>query len=147
MLLNTLVFLHVLSAMVAVGINVSYFFWLRRSVLVQDSRVYTLETIRMLELRIATPAYVLLGLTGIWLVIESGREWSTPWIELSILLLVVILGVSGIHSRIIRRRIEIAGDEAAYQSDHRKSRILMAAMTLSILAALYLMVFEPTLWG
>ena len=55
--------LHILAALVAVGATVSYFFWLRRAVLVPESRTFTLETIRLLEQRMVnacvhhSPAY------------------------------------------------------------------------------------------
>ena len=47
--------LHILSALVAVGATVSYFFWMRRAVLVPESRKFTLETLRALELRMVSP--------------------------------------------------------------------------------------------
>ncbi len=148
MLREILLFFHVLGAIGAVGINVSYFFWLRRAALVPESRGYTLETVRMLELRLAIPAYVIALLTGLWLVVESGREWSTPWIELSILLWIVVMGIGGFHSRLLKRQIAIGdSDSDAYAAGHRRSRILMIALTLSALAMLCLMVFKPTLWG
>ena len=61
-----------------VGATVSYFFWMRRAVMVPESRKFTLETLRLLELRMVSPAYVILFLTGLGLIDRARWGWSTP---------------------------------------------------------------------
>ena len=143
--------LHILSALVAVGATVSYFFWLRQAVLVPESRAYTLETIRLLERRMVTPAYVIVLLTGLGLIDRASWAWSTPWLELSILLLIVLMGLVGVHARVIKRQIALATDgsdnSAEYGSAHSRGRILMVIKVVVIIALVYLMVFKPPLWG
>ena len=143
--------LHILSALVAVGATVSYFFWLRQAVLVPESRAYTLETIRLLERRMVTPAYVIVLLTGLGLIDRASWAWSTPWLELSILLLIVLLGLVGVHARVIKRQIALATDvsdnSAEYDAAHSRGRILLLAKVVVIVALVYLMVFKPPLWG
>ena len=99
---------HILAALVAVGATVSYFFWLRRAVLVPESRSFTLETIRLLERRMVTPAYVIVLLTGLGLIDRASWGWSTPWLELSILLFIVLMGLVGVHARVIKGQIALA---------------------------------------
>ncbi len=143
--------LHILSALVAVGATVSYFFWMRRAVLVPESRKFTLETLRTLELRMVSPAYVILFLTGLGLIDRASWGWSTPWLELSILLFIVLMGLVGFHTRHIRRQIALTEDESAgseeYDAAHSRGRILMLAKVVVIIALVYLMVFKPPLWG
>ncbi len=142
---------HILASLVAVGATVSYFFWLRRAVLVPESRSFTLETIRLLEQRLVTPAYIIVLLTGLGLIDRASWGWSTPWLEMSILLFVVLMGLVGVHARVIKRQIALseegAGDSADYDRSHARGRMLMAAKVVVVIALVYLMVFKPPLWG
>ncbi len=143
--------LHILTALVAVGATISYFFWLRRAVLAPESRAYTLESIRMLEQRMVTPSYVIVLLTGLGLIDRASWGWSTPWLELSILLFIVLMGLVGVHARVIKRQIALAMEESAgsaeYDSAHSRGRMLMVAKVIVVVALVYLMVFKPPLWG
>ena len=145
--------LHILTALVAVGATISYFFWLRRAVLAPESRAYTLETIRMLEQRLVTPSYVIVLLTGLGLIDRASWGWSTPWLELSILLFIALMGLVGFHARVIKRQIALASEGSAgsdsveYDAAHSRGRMLMVAKVVVIVALVYLMVFKPPLWG
>ncbi|MCE2458456.1 MAG: DUF2269 family protein [Dehalococcoidia bacterium] len=143
--------IHILSALVAVGATVSYFFWLRRAVLAPESRSFTLDTIRMMERRMVMPAYVLVLLTGLGLIDRAGWAWSTPWLELSLLFFIVLLGLVGFHARVIKGQIALvadgSADSAEYDRAHARGRILLALKVVVIIAMVYLMVFKPALWG
>ena len=148
---QVLLSLHILAALIAVGATVSYFFWLRRAVLVPESRSFTLETIRLLERRMVVPAYVIVLLTGLGLIDRAGWAWSTPWLELSILFFLVLLGLVGFHARVIKGQIALVADGSADSSDydraHARGRILLALKVVVVIALVYLMVFKPALWG
>ena len=148
---QVLLSLHILAALIAVGATVSYFFWLRRAVLVPESRSFTLETIRLLERRMVVPAYVIVLLTGLGLIDRASWGWSTPWLELSILFFVVLMGLVGVHARVIKGQIALAADGSADSSDydraHARGRILLALKIVVVIALVYLMVFKPALWG
>ena len=148
---QVLLSLHILTALVAVGATVSYFFWLRRAVLAPESRSFTLETIRLLERRMVVPAYVIVLLTGLGLIDRAGWAWSTPWLELSILFFLVLLGLVGFHARVIKGQIALVADGSAdsddYDRAHARGRILLALKVVVIIAMVYLMVFKPALWG
>ena len=152
-IVQILLTIHILTALVAVGSTVSYFFWLRRAVLVPESRAYTLETIRMLEQRMVTPSYVIVLLTGLGLIDRASWGWSTPWLELSILLFIALMGLVGFHARVIKRQIALASEGSAdsdsveYDAAHSRGRMLMVAKVVVIVALVYLMVFKPPLWG
>ena len=148
---QVLLSIHVLAALVAVGATISYFFWLRRAVLVPESRSFTLETIRLLERRMVIPAYVIVLLTGLGLIDRAGWAWSTPWIELALMFLVVLMGLSGLYARTIKGQIALAagGSEGSpdYERLHARARILLALKVVLIVVTVYLMVFKPALWG
>ena len=148
---QVLLSLHILTALVAVGATVSYFFWLRRAVLAPESRSFTLETIRLLERRMVVPAYVIVLLTGLGLIDRAGWAWSTPWLELSILFFLVLLGLVGFHARVIKGQIVLVADGSAdsadYERAHARGRILLALKVVVVIALVYLMVFKPALWG
>ena len=151
MLLQILAFIHTLATVAAVGANVTYFVWLRRALDNPDARLFTLQTIRLLERRYVLPAYILVGLTGLGLVDRSGREWSTPWIEVSILLFVVLMAVGGFYARLFRQQIALAeageSGQGEYAAINRKNNILAVALTVVVVFLIYLMAFQPTLWG
>ena len=143
--------LHILASLVAVGATVSYLFWLRRAVLAPESRSFTLETIRLLERFMVVPAYVIVLLSGLGLIDRAGWAWSTPWLELSILLFVVLMGLVGVQARVIKGQIALAADgssdSADYDRAHARGRLLLGLKVVVIIALVYLMVFKPGLWG
>jgi len=62
---------HVLASIKAVGANLTYFFWLtmvRRS---SEHSAYVLKGIRSLDARVANPAYIVLPVTGILMVLDA----------------------------------------------------------------------------
>ena len=98
-----------------------------------------------------SPAYVILFLTGLGLIDRARWGWSTPWLELSILLFIVLMGLVGFHTRLIRRQIALAQDESSdpdeHAAAHNRGRILMLAKVVVIVVLVYLMVYKPPLWG
>ena len=82
-------FLHVLLAIVAVGSNLSYGVWLAGS----DDDAHVLRGIKRLHDRVAIPANVLLGVTGIVLVVRGPWDVTTPWVAVSSVL--YLMGLAG----------------------------------------------------
>lgn len=146
---TTLLFLHILSAIVAVGVNASYFFWLRRAVVVPETRTYTLTTIRLLETRIAIPAYVIALATGVALALIYGPSFGTAWVDTAVVIWIVIMAIGGFHARVVKRQLAAAdsGDSDAYESGHARGRVLMALIMLCAMGMLFLMVAKPALWS
>ena len=65
----TLKWIHVLAAVVALGTNLTYSIWLTQIHKSPDSLLFTLRTIKILDGRIANPAYLIL------LACSAGWEW------------------------------------------------------------------------
>lgn len=77
---------HVLSAIVAVGANVTYPFWLRLAGRDRDRLVWTTNGIRRLDRTFANPAYVVLLVTGVLMVLGGIYSFETGWIAAAIVL-------------------------------------------------------------
>ena len=148
---QVLVIIHILSTITAVGANMTYFVWLRRALNNPEARLYTLETIRMMERRFVLPSYIVVGISGLGLVDRSGRDWDTPWIVLSIALFLAVMAVGGLYARVFRGQIALAAggdpDPEDYRGINQRSNVLAAALTAVVAFLIYLMVFQPGLWG
>ena len=141
--------LHVLAAIVAVGTNVTYAFWLARAGRDQKRLVFAIDTIRWLDRSVANPAYVLLALTGVGLVATTGSPYSftTGWIALSIVLYigVAILGFAAFAPSIRRQLVEAERDPRsdAYAAAAVRSNAFGLLTTAVVLIIVTLMVTKP----
>jgi uncharacterized membrane protein len=143
---------HVLSAIVAVGTNVTYFVWLAamkgRS---QPERSFALKTIKALDSRLANPAYGILPLTGVIMILVSdGLELTTFWILFAIGLYILVGVIAGVFfAPSLRRQTELVATEAAasgaYDAAARRTRTTGLLTMLPVAGILYLMVMKPTL--
>jgi uncharacterized membrane protein len=140
---------HVLSAIVAVGTNVTYFIWLARAKQEPGHELSVLRGIRALDARLANPAYVVLPLTGVGMVLTSDLEFSTFWIALAIGLYVLMGVLAGVFfGPSLRRQVEIAQGEGArsqgYAAAARRTVLAGGITMVPIAAIVYLMVMKPT---
>ncbi len=151
MLNDLLLAVHILSAIAAAGATVTYFFWQSRSPGDPDTLISTLHTIRTMELRYVTPAYILVGLTGVVLTLTIYQEFNIPWAELALVVWIVLLGLVGLHSRTIRRQIAAiqdgGEDSPEFQSARSRGNLLRYLQLVAVVVLVYLMVFKPPLWG
>ena len=141
--------LHVLAAIVAVGANVTYAFWLARAGRDQKKLVFAIDTIRWLDRSIANPGYIALAITGVLLVLTSGGTYSftTGWIALSIVLYigVAILGFAAFSPSIRRQLVEAEKDPRsdAYFAAANRSNGFGLLTTAIVLIIVTLMVTKP----
>lgn len=141
---------HVLSAIVAVGTNVTYFVWLARArTRASPHDLYVLEGIKILDSRLANPGYVLLPLTGVGMVLVGDLSFSTLWIATAIVLYVFLGAFAGIlFAPALRRQTEalrVGGPGSAdYAAAARRTMVLGAITMVPIAGILYLMVMKPT---
>jgi hypothetical protein len=145
---QALVFIHVLSAIIAVGYNATYAVWLTRGGMDRKHLAFALRGIKFMDDYIANPAYFLLLLTGTTLVMLSGRLWNELWIELALGLWVVLLvlaygGYTPALARQIRVLDEVGPDDPAYRSADARQTALGVALTIVALVIIGLMVFRP----
>jgi uncharacterized membrane protein len=141
-------FIHVLLAIVAVGFNASYGIWLARAANApQATQSHVLRTIKFLDDRIANPAYGLLLLTGLWMIISAGipvRLWIALAIGLWLVLVVVGLGV---YTPTLRDQIRVLESEGPgseeYQRLASRGRTLGIVLGIIVVVIVFLMVAKP----
>ena len=151
MLYLTLKLLHVLLAIVALGANITYTFWIIRAKRNPDALSFTLRGVKLLDDRVANPAYGFLLITGIAMVLVSGLTFETPWIGISLLLFVITIFVAALgYTPTLRKQIELAEGPGAESPEYlamaRRGMILGIVLTVLVVAMTYFMVVKPQLW-
>jgi len=142
-------FLHVIFAIIAVGWNASYGFWLARAAReTQATQHFTLKTIKLMDDRVANPLYGLLALSGLFMVWNAGYALTTLWIALALALYVIaiVFAFTQItpNFRVALRALESEGaDSAAYKAAMAKGRTMGIAISVVVLAIVFLMVTKP----
>jgi uncharacterized membrane protein len=152
MLYLLLKWLHVLAVIVAVGANVTYGIWLAHASRNPEALPFTLRGIKLLDDRVANPAYGLVLVTGLLMVFVVRMPLTTPWLLMALILyaLVVLVGLAG-YTPTLRRQIQLL-DSAGFLSLHyqalaRRGTILGAVLACLVIVIVYLMVVKPELWG
>jgi uncharacterized membrane protein len=104
------------------------------------------QTLSFLGLRIFTPAVVVVLLSGVWLVLDHGGDFSQLWIVLALtaFALAFLIGVLYLSRSAIRlERVSRSGDLAASR-EALGSWLVGYSLVLAILVfALWDMVFKP----
>jgi uncharacterized membrane protein len=146
-LLVILKLIHVLAAITAVGANLTYTYWMRYAGQDRDRLVWTMNGIRRLDNFIATPAYVILLITGVLMVIGGVFSFQTGWIVVAIALyvIVVVVGIA-LYSPGLKRQIaeaEVDPTSPAYAAAARRTNLFGVVTTAIVLVIVALMVTKP----
>jgi uncharacterized membrane protein len=157
---KTLLFLHVMGAICALGPTLTYGLWVGWAEQADPgARAFVLRTISKIDGRLATPSYILQAFTGVGLIlVYDFALFDTPWLLVSVGLYVAltVVAITG-YAPTFRRQSELADriasapedpDAAASYADAAKrSRVYgQVAVALTIVVVL-LMVTKPSLWG
>jgi uncharacterized membrane protein len=141
-------FVHVLSAIIAIGFNASYGFWLGRAG--SDERVlsYALSTLRVVD-NVANAFYGLLLVTGLAMVFVGGLDLRIFWIGagLTLYVLAVIVGVVAYRPVLARQRAALASagpNSTEFQAASSRGRALGIATAVIVVIIVFLMVTKPT---
>ncbi len=152
MLFLLIKWIHVLSAIMAVGSNATYGIWVSRASREPQLLPFVLHSIKIIDDRMANPLYVLLLLTGLTMAFILPLPLSTPWI-MSALILYAIATLLGmvLFVPIFRRQIELLESEGfgapGYQAAAKQARVLGIIVGVDVLMIIFLMVVKPPLWG
>jgi uncharacterized membrane protein len=143
-------YIHILAAITAVGLNISYAIWLIRAQRDLAHTAFTLKGIKFLDDRIANPSYGVLLLTGLLMVVLLPIPITTLWILIALVLyaILVVLAISQ-YTPTLRKQIKLAeaGDttSAEFTGLARRSQVLGQALGVIVLVILAMMVFKPHL--
>ena len=142
-------FLHVLLAIVAVGTNATYGIWLARSATAPPATLaHVLRGIKTLDDRVANPAYVLLAVSGVAIVLAGDLRFTTFWIAAGIVLWVIARALGfGVYTPMLRsqiRALEMSGPESAdYRTAAANARFVGILTAVIVVAIVFLMVTKP----
>jgi len=140
--------LHILAAVIAVGSNITYFYWLSRIRRGGAASSDIITGIKAIDARVANPAYVVLPITGVVMVLDADLGFTTFWIAAAIILYIVMGVVAGIlFSPSLRRQVALAEagdtDSEAYSVAAKRTIVGGIATMVPIAVILYLMVLKP----
>jgi uncharacterized membrane protein len=150
MLYNTLKFLHIVLAIIAVGYVMTFGLILSRAERVdKDGRElkYALQAVRQMS-NIANVCFVVLVLIGAWMVQVGGFGWKPIWIHGSAALFLIAFGL-GIFALgpIGKRRLAILESRGPSDSEFiklsKRSAMLGGVAGLITLVIIWMMVAKP----
>ena len=141
-------FAHVFLAVVAIGANLTYALWLRIGERDPEHLAYTIRGIRAIDRRVANPAYALLLVTGLAMVLFTGVPLAQGWLAVALALYVAAALVGYfVFGPVVRRELaalERGGvsdpEYLRFRTQARRLGVLTTAVVLIILA---LMVTKP----
>jgi hypothetical protein len=146
-----LMYIQIVLLIVAAGANATYALWLQRGMANREALPFALEGVQSLDNQMARPAYVLLLITGIGLYLTA-EDSQSAWTLLAVILwlVVLVIGFAG-YSPTLRKQISLAGSAGADSSEYKsvawRGTFLGILGGVIVLVILYLMVFQPALWG
>lgn len=141
-------YLHVVLAIAAVGFNMSYSVWLARAARDPGSWPFVLRGIKILDDRIANPAYALLLVTGLGMVLVGGLDITRFWLlaALALYVAVMVVGIAA-YSPVLRRQVALAEDGQTDTPDFarlgNRGRLLGILLAVIVLVIVFLMVAKP----
>ncbi|MEY2566593.1 MAG: hypothetical protein QOE35_1122 [Actinomycetota bacterium] len=140
--------MHVLLAIVAVGFNASYGIWLAGAGQAPEHEGHVLRGIKRLDDRFANPAYVLLFVTGVVLVVRGHWGFATTWVSSAIVLYVVVAAIALLgYSPALRGQIEALEQTGArspeYRAAAKRATVAGASTAVGTLVIVFLMVTKP----
>ena len=140
-------FVHVLSAVVAVGANVTYVIWLRLAGRDRERVLFAISGIRFLDRRLANPLYVVVLVTGVAMVLDGQYSFETGWIAAAIALYLLTAAVGIVlFAPALRRQVAAAERDtatAAYAGAASRSVTLALSTTAIVFLIVFLMVTKP----
>jgi uncharacterized membrane protein len=142
-------FVHVLLAIIAIGFNASYGVWLARARREPEHEMHVLRGIKILDDRFANPAYGLLLVTGIILVLIGPFPFTTPWIVGGLVLFVVVVILAAtMYTPTLRRQIAVLESQGPASEEYarlsNRGRTLGIVLAVLVVLIEFLMVTKPT---
>lgn len=140
--------LHVFLAIVAVGTNVTYGIWQARATRAPEHLGWTLRGVKILDDRVANPAYIGLAIVGVLLVIVGPWQFEQLWLAVSIGLYIALAVIGfGLYTPTLSQQIRVFETDGAQAPEFAaltaRSRILAAVLAVIVAAIVILMVVKP----
>ncbi len=144
-----LVFLHIFTTMVAVGLNASYVIWIVRGTRDATSLPFALRGVKFIDDYVANPCYLIGGLTGVLMIAMGKPVAAFLWVAIG--LYVVAMAIAyGVYTPTLSRQIKTLDDKGAQSAEYqvlaRRSNRIGVLMGVLVVVILALKIFEPPLW-
>ena len=145
----SLKWLHIASACIGFGSNVTHIFWLLAANADPVHGSNILRLIKKIDDRLAVPSYIVATICGttMWL---SLWPTNTPWIIVSLVLTLVLAAMGTAYGPFMKKWIRLTAQQPP---DHRQIAALSRGLpfswigiTVSVFVVLDLMVWKPILW-
>lgn len=143
--------IHVLSAITALGANITYPLLLRTAGSDPQAKRFALRSIARLEI-VANIGYGVLLATGIAMLFIGPYKLSTPWVASAIGIYIIVGFLAGSrYTPALRRQIELAEkpgpDTPEYFAAEERTQRLGMIILLLVVVIEFLMTVKPVLWG
>ncbi len=140
--------IHVLLAITALGANITYGVWFTLAGRDRQHLAFVLRGVRMLDNRIANPAYGLLLITGFAMTGMGHIPVSTHWVLTSLILYVILVVIAAAgYTPTLRRGIqtlETGGpDSPEFKGNAARGRTLGILLILIAVIIVFMMVTKP----
>ena len=140
-------YIHILAAITAVGSNITYAVWNIRSRIEPAHMSFALRGIKFLDDRVANPAYGVVLLSGLVMVI-GGPGFAHVWIIAALILFALLVAVAiAFYSPALRDQVKLAeaGDTSSdkFLTLERRAQVVGIGTLVIVLLILVLMVFKP----
>ena len=149
-LYEVLKYIHIVMAIAAIGFNLSYAFWLARAEKEPEHAAHLLKGIKTLDDKFANPAYAVLLVTGIIMVLKEDIGFETFWIASALVLYVIVTALAiVVYSPTLRNQVLLAEagrlESDEYKKLSKKSKAVGGVLVLMVLVIEFIMVTKPTL--
>ena len=142
-------FVHVFSAIIAVGFNFSYIVWLVKGKMQKEHLLFALNGIKLMDDKVANPCYALSLITGFAMTYYAGYNiLEVSWILYPIILF-SIMGILAflVYSPTLKKQIavleKLGSDSPEYKAIEKRQLlvgVILFALAISIVA---IMVIKP----
>lgn len=140
--------LHIMFAIVAVGLNISYGIWQVRAARYPEHTGFALRGIKFLDDWVANPSYGGLLIAGILLVLLGPWEFTQFWIYAAIVLYLLLGTVAFFfYSPTLKRQIAAYESGGGVSDEFKRlgvrSRLIGLILAIIVVAIIVLMVVKP----
>jgi uncharacterized membrane protein len=143
-------FIHIATAITAVGSNITYGVWNAFGAREPAHASFMLKGIKFLDDRIANPSYGVLFLTGLLMIFIGHWSITSLWLIIAIVLFVAVALIGfGVFTPLLSNQIRLAGagdtSSPEFTRLANRSRMLGPILGILVIGILVMMVFKPNL--
>ena len=141
-------FFHILIAILALGTSAGLGIVLEFSGSHPTHGPFLLRVIGRIVALFVIPGYVLMLVTGLWMV-HLSWPWTTHWIQAALALWGLGIAILSLFLAVLQKQLRLFEAEGSTSSSYQRAsalgRALGAGLGLTVIMLLYLMVFKPSM--